>query len=167
MVVKVFIICIFMYSVDDNSNGHRDSFRENSFHLKFDVSIDLIELLIFGFRFETMSDEEKKTAEWSNIKSLHADRFVETQKPMFDLKTMHPEAQKRLNMLGFLTTNADGEQQQASNDEIDAILHKSIQNEDPNILADKYMMQHNLYELFKVNSLWIIIAMIHSSVFSQ
>lgn len=96
-----------------------------------------------------MSDEEKKT-EWSNIKSLHADRFIETKKPTFDLKTMQPEAQKRLHMLGFLTTNADGEQQEASNDEINAILRKSMQNEDPNVLADKYMMKHNLYETFKV-----------------
>lgn len=107
-----------------------------------------------------MSDEEKKT-EWSDMKELYPDRFLES-KPTettttFDLKNMHPEGQKRLHMLGFLTTNADGEQQEASDDEINAILQKPMQKEDPNVLADKYMMKHNLYELFKVTfPQWIV-----------
>lgn len=93
-----------------------------------------------------MSDEPKP--DWININSL-----VEEKKSNFDLNNLHPEAQKRLQMLGLVTINADGEQQEATDDEIDNILRKTMQNEDPNILADKYMMKHGLYELFKVDSL--------------
>jgi hypothetical protein len=96
-----------------------------------------------------MSDENK--TEWSNVKSLHNDRFVAPKTPIFDLNNLHPEAKNRLQMLGFITTNANGEQQEATDEEIDAILRKTMQNEDPNILADKYMMKHGLYELFKVD----------------
>ena len=96
-----------------------------------------------------MSDENK--TEWTNVKSLHSDRFVEAEKPTFDLKNLHPEAQKRLEMLGLVSTNDDGELKEASSEEIDTILRKTTQNEDPNILADKYMMKHGLYESFKVN----------------
>ena len=112
-----------------------------------------------------MSDEEKKT-EWSDIKTLHPERFLETEPTTtFDLKNMHPEGQKRLHMLGFLTKNANGEQQEASDVEINTILRKTTQNEDPNILADKYMMRHNLYELFKVDFPRMIFILIdcHSS----
>jgi hypothetical protein len=96
-----------------------------------------------------MSDEKK--TEWSSVQSLHNDRFIEPKKSNFDLKNLHPEAQKRLQMLGLITVNSDGEQEEATNEEIDAILRKTMQNEDPSILADKYMMQHGLYELFKVD----------------
>jgi hypothetical protein len=96
-----------------------------------------------------MSDENK--TEWSNVKSLHKDRFVHAKKTIFNLNNLHPEAQKRLQMLGFVTKNKDGKQQEATDEEIDEIMRKTIQNEDPNNLADKYMMKHGLYELFKVD----------------
>ena len=96
-----------------------------------------------------MSDENK--TDWSNVKSLHGDRFVAPKKPIFDLNNLHPEAKNRLEMLGLITTNADGVQQDATDEQIDTILRKTMQNEDPNILADKYMMKHGLYELFKVD----------------
>ena len=57
-----------------------------------------------------MSDENK--TEWSNVKSLHNDRFIETKKPNFDMENLHPEAQKRLQMLGLITIKPDGEQQE-------------------------------------------------------
>jgi hypothetical protein len=95
-----------------------------------------------------MSDEQK--TEWSNVKSLHNDRFIESKKPTFDLNNLHPEAQRRLQMLGLTTIDTNGEQQEAADEVVDAILRNTMQNEDPNILADKYMMQHGLYELFKV-----------------
>ena len=95
-----------------------------------------------------MSDEQK--TDWSNVKSLNNDRFIEMKRDKLDIDNLHPEAQKRYKMLGLITTNADGEQQEASDEQIDDILRKTMQNEDPNILADKYMMQHGLYEIFKV-----------------
>jgi hypothetical protein len=98
-----------------------------------------------------MSDEQK--TEWSNVKSLNNDRFIDLNKAKIDINNLHPEAQKRYQMLGLITTDTDGEQQEATNEQIDDILRKTMQNEDPNILADKYMMQHGLYELFKVNFL--------------
>jgi hypothetical protein len=54
-------------------------------------------------------------------------------------------------MLGLISTNTNNEQQEATEDEINAILRKTMQNEDPDIVADKYMMKHGLYELFKVD----------------
>jgi hypothetical protein len=96
-----------------------------------------------------MSDEQK--TEWLNVKSLHNDRFIQPKKANFDMNNLHPEAQKRLRMLGLITINQNGEQQEATDEEIDTILRKTIRNEDPDILADKYMMQHGLYELFKVD----------------
>ncbi len=96
-----------------------------------------------------MSDEQK--TEWSNVKALHDDRFIELKKPNFDIDNLHPEAQKRLHMLGLISTNTNNEQQEATEDEINAILRKTMQNEDPDIVADKYMMKHGLYELFKVD----------------
>ncbi|CAF5036205.1 unnamed protein product, partial [Rotaria sp. Silwood1] len=86
-----------------------------------------------------MSDEQK--TEWSNVKSLHNDRFIESKKEKTDINNLHSEQRKRLQMLGLITLNANGEQQEATDEEIDTILQKTIQNEDPNILADKYMMQ--------------------------
>ena len=88
--------------------------------------------------------------EWSNVKSLHNERFVELKKPTIDIDNLHPEEKKRLQMLGLLTVNTNGEQQETADEEIDVILRKTMQNEDPDILADKYMMKHGLYELFKV-----------------
>ena len=96
-----------------------------------------------------MSDEEK--TEWSNVKTLHNDRFIELKKPAIDMNKLHPEERKRLQMLGLITINTNGEQQEATDKEIDAILRKTMQNEAPDTLADKYMMQHGLYELFKVS----------------
>lgn len=98
-----------------------------------------------------MSDEQK--TDWFNVQSLHTDRFIETKNANFDLDNLHPEAQKRLQMLGLVTIDKTGEPQEATDEVIDNILRKTMQNEDPNILADKYMMQHGLYELFKVDIL--------------
>jgi hypothetical protein len=86
-----------------------------------------------------MSDEQK-------TELLH-----ESKRTIFDMNNLHPEIQNRLRMLGFITIDTNGEQQEATNDKIDAILRKTMQSEDPNILADKYMMKHSLYELFKVD----------------
>ena len=94
-----------------------------------------------------MSDEQK--VEWSNVKSLHNDLFIETKRQKIDANNLHPEQQKRLQMLGLIAVNGNGEQQEAT--EIDTILYRSIPKEDPNILADKYMMQHGLYDLLKVD----------------
>lgn len=96
-----------------------------------------------------MSDEQK--TEWSNVKLLHSDHFIETKKEKVDINNLHPEERRRLQMLGLITANENGEQQEATDEQIDAILQKTIQNEDPNILADKYMMKHGLYDLLKVN----------------
>lgn len=96
-----------------------------------------------------MSDES--SADWSNIKSQHQELFVENKKRNFDLNALHPEAQKRLQMLGLLKASDNGQQEEATDEEIDRILRKTEQNEDPNTLADKYMMKHGLYELFKVD----------------
>lgn len=95
-----------------------------------------------------MSDEEK--TEWSNVKSLHKDRFLDSKQTTFDLDKLHPEARRRLQMLGFLTINDKGEQQELTGEEIDAILMKRRRTEEPDIIADKYMMRHGLYDLFKV-----------------
>ena len=95
-----------------------------------------------------MSDEEP--TEWSNMKSLHKEQFVESKKPTFDLHTLHPEARRRLQMLGFVTTDANGEPKAALDEEVNAIMLRTIHNEDPNVVADKYMMKHGVYELFKV-----------------
>ncbi|CAF1087565.1 unnamed protein product [Rotaria sp. Silwood1] len=102
-----------------------------------------------------MSDEQK--TEWSNVKSLHNDRFIESKKEKTDINNLHPEQRKRLQMLGLITLNANGEQQEATDEEIDTILQKTIQNEDPNILADKYMMQHGLYDLLKALTTKIVL----------
>lgn len=102
-----------------------------------------------------MSNES--SADWSNIKSLHSEHFIETKKPNFDLNNLHPEAQKRLQMLGFIKTTDDGQQEEATDDEIDQILRKTVRNEDPNVLADKYMMQHGLYELFKTMTTKVVL----------
>lgn len=96
-----------------------------------------------------MSDES--STEWSNIKTLNNEHFIENPKANFDLKNLHPEAQKRLEMLNLIKTTENGEKEEATTEEIDQILRKNVQNEDPNVLADKYMMQHGLYELFKVD----------------
>ena len=96
-----------------------------------------------------MSDHEE-SLEWSNLKSVHADQFAETKKTIFDLDNLHPEARRRLQMLGFLTINDKGEQEEKSEEEIDAILLKRRSMEEPDLLADRYMMKHGLYELFKV-----------------
>ena len=95
-----------------------------------------------------MSDEKK--AEWSSVKSLDDDRFIESKKGKMDINDLHPEERKRLRMLGLITTNPDGEEQEATDAQLDAILQKTIQNEDPNVLADKYMMKHGLYDSLKV-----------------
>ena len=95
-----------------------------------------------------MSDEEK--TEWSNVKSLHKDRFLDSKQTTFDLDKLHPEARRRLQMLGFLTIDDNGEQQELTGEEIDAILMKRRRPEEPDIIADKYMMRHGLYDLFKV-----------------
>ncbi|CAF0772122.1 unnamed protein product [Rotaria sp. Silwood1] len=102
-----------------------------------------------------MSDEQK--TEWSNVKSLHNDRFIESKKEKTDINNLHSEQRKRLQMLGLITLNANGEQQEATDEEIDTILQKTIQNEDPNILADKYMMQHGLYDLLKALTTKIVL----------
>ncbi|CAF2484868.1 unnamed protein product [Rotaria sp. Silwood2] len=102
-----------------------------------------------------MSDEQK--TEWSNVKSLHNDRFIESKKEKMDINSLHPEQCKRLQMLGLITLNTNGEQQEATDEEIDAILQKTIQNEDPNILADKYMMRHGLYDLLKALTTKIVL----------
>ena len=74
----------------------------------------------------------------------------ETKKTNFDLNNMHSEAQNRLQMLGLIKVNEDGEKKEATDEEIDAILRKTTKHEDPDSLADKYMMKHGLYESFKV-----------------
>jgi hypothetical protein len=95
-----------------------------------------------------MSDEHK--TEELNLKSLQNDSSTELKPPKLDIDNLHPEAQRRLEMLDLITINANGEKQGATDEEVNIILNKQIQNEDPNILADKYMMQHGIYELFKV-----------------
>ena len=66
------------------------------------------------------------------------------------MNNLHPEAQKRLQMLGFIKTTDNGQHEEATDEEIDKILRKTVQKQDPNVLADEYMMKHGLYELFKV-----------------
>ncbi|CAF4348189.1 unnamed protein product, partial [Rotaria magnacalcarata] len=41
--------------------------------------------------------------------------------------------------------------------QLDAILQKTIQNEDPNVLADKYMMKHGLYDSLKAMTTKIVL----------
>jgi hypothetical protein len=95
-----------------------------------------------------MSDEDKLN--WSNVKSLHDERFVELKKSNFDVDNLHPEARRRLQMLGFLTVDVKGDYQELNDDDIDSLLLKIRHHENPDILADKYMMHHGLYDLFKV-----------------
>ncbi|UJR37124.1 hypothetical protein I4U23_029828 [Adineta vaga] len=94
-----------------------------------------------------MANEQQ--SEWFNLQSLDMDSFVVTKKSKFDLENAHSEAQRRLQMLGLITINVDGEKQEATDEEIDNMLHKNYQNQNPDVLADKYMMQHGMYELFK------------------
>ena len=122
------------------------------------MATGLIEILFFFFlvdsikqvffRLSKMSDES--SADWSNIKSVHGEHFLDTKKSKFDLNNLHPEAQKRLQMLGFIKTTDNGQHEEATDEEIDKILRKTVQKQDPNVLADEYMMKHGLYELFKV-----------------
>ena len=53
-------------------------------------------------------------------------------------------------MLGFVTTGANGEPKATIDEDVNAIKLRTIHNEDPNVVADKYMMKHGVYELFKV-----------------
>jgi len=124
-----------MYLVEDNLNGHLDNF-----FLAFDFFLVLIETGALIFFLDLRMSDEQKT------ELLH-----ESKRTIFDMNNLHPEVQNRLRMLGFITIDTNGEQQEATNDKIDAILRKTMQSEDPNILADKYMMKHSLYELFKVD----------------
>ncbi|CAF1199931.1 unnamed protein product [Adineta steineri] len=94
-----------------------------------------------------MSFEEQ--SEVLNFQSMDNESFIVPKKPRFNLENLHPEAQRRLEMLGLITTNENGEKQDATDEEIDAVLHKTVPNENPDILADKYMMQHGIYQLFK------------------
>ncbi|CAF3254433.1 unnamed protein product [Rotaria socialis] len=102
-----------------------------------------------------MSDEKK--AERSSTKSLDDDHFIESKKEKMNINDLHPEERKRLRMLGLITTNADGEEQEATDAQLDAILQKTIQNEDPNVLADKYMMKHGLYDSLKALTTKIVL----------
>jgi hypothetical protein len=101
-----------------------------------------------------MSDENK--TECANGESLLNDGAVEPKKQILDLNNLHPEAQKRLEMLDLVTIDANGEPQVAPDEVLDSILRKPIHNEDPNSLADKYMMKHGLYESFKVDFFFLI-----------
>ncbi|CAF1330412.1 unnamed protein product [Adineta steineri] len=94
-----------------------------------------------------MSFEEQ--SEVLNFQSMDNESFIVPKIPRFNLENLHPEAQRRLEMLGLITTNENGEKQDATDEEIDAVLHKTVPNENPDILADKYMMQHGIYQLFK------------------
>ena len=97
-----------------------------------------------------MSDNEE-SLDWSNIKTVHADHFLDTKKTTFDLDNLHPESRRRLQMLGFLTINDKGEQEEVPEEKINEIMLKTRQMEAPDIIADRYMMRHGLYELFKVD----------------
>ncbi|CAF1088738.1 unnamed protein product [Adineta ricciae] len=91
----------------------------------------------------------EQPAEWPTLQSLDVDSFVVATKSKFELERIHPEAQRRLQMLGLVKINDNGEQQEATDEEIDVMLHKTYQNENPDVLADKYMMRHEMYEYLK------------------
>lgn len=55
-----------------------------------------------------MSDEQK--TEWSNVKSIHKDHFIELKHGKIDINDLHPEERKCLRMLGLITTNSNGEE---------------------------------------------------------
>lgn len=100
-----------------------------------------------------MSQDEEENIDWSNIKSFQPDQIEEKPKTVFDLDKLHTEARARLEMLGFLKINDEGIQQEVSEQEIDDILLKKRRLEDPDRLADRYMMQHGLYDIFRVKLL--------------
>ena len=157
MDVKVFTTFTCMFSAVDNSNGHQANRHRLPLGQKRALAVVLIDtrkfIRLLGIERvclsdSIMSDEEK--IEWSNVKSLHKDRFLDSKQTTFDIDHLHPEARRRLQMLGFLTINDRGEQQEVTGEEVDAILLKRRRTEEPDIIADKYMMHHGLYELFKV-----------------
>ena len=99
----------------------------------------------------TMAHEEE-SIDWSNIKTVHEEQIEEKPRTNFDLENLHPEARHRLQMLGFVKLDENGIQQEVSDEEIDTILLKRRHLEDPDLLADRYMMKHGVYEIFKVVS---------------
>jgi len=98
-----------------------------------------------------LMNTERDQLQWSNVKSLHSDRFIESNIRLNEnnYDDLHPEARRRMQMLGLLPSNTNDEHKQETNHDVDLIRPETIDNEDPAILADKYMMKHELYELFK------------------
>ncbi|CAF1414204.1 unnamed protein product [Didymodactylos carnosus] len=108
--------------------------------------------------------------DWKTVKTVRNDRFIEQKKlPSIigdekKIPQQHPEARRRLQMLGLLPTDEDKNSAQnehrplttqeleEQSDLVSVMMKKTMGNitvEDPEAQAHKYMIKHEIYELFK------------------